>query len=123
MDDTLKRLTELRYITERTGSLHPLQMKNIQMWGYLTIPNSARGMEVYFDFDNRAVSYSVTQPLVHEAPALDKLGAWIRELLGPEYVTVVEYKGGQTYRSKRLKPVPDKSGNEPLYPFEEPVDE
>lgn len=123
MDDVAKQLLDLRYVTTKTGALHPLQIKNLQMWGHLTIPNTRQGMEIFFDFDDRAVSYVVAQPLIGDAPTIDKLGVWVRELLGPEYVVVVQYKGGQTYRTKRLAPLPNKSGNEELFTFEGPPDE
>jgi hypothetical protein len=127
-DDTLKQLMELKYVTQKTGALHPLQMKNLQMWGYLSFPHLKSGkVQTYFHYDKRTITYVISAPLPTKTKtqkknaqlAQDRLNVWVQELLGAEYSAVVEADGEVVYRGKREAAIP-KAAKPPK--FKEPSD-
>lgn len=129
MDETLKQLIELMYVTQKTGALHPLQMKNLQMWGYLTfmwVP--PHEVKAYFHHKKRTVTYDIPKRAKLKTKAkrkevsdsMDRLNLWVQHLLGAEYRVTIEVKGEPIYHGKRGASVP-KDQKEPEY--QEPPDE
>ncbi len=114
-DDLDKQLLELRYITQKTGALHPLQMKNLQMWGYLMLLHVKPSQtQVFFHYDKRTVTYSVpVAPKMKTktekknlAAAWGRLNAWVQQLLGFEYRVLIEAKEKVIFTGKRDAAMP-----------------
>lgn len=111
-----QQLIAMKDLTQRTGAISSLQIKNLQMWFYLLIRFvEPEQLVLGFDFEKRTVLYhGQKKKSKGKVPRnIDnlclKLHTWVQELLGPEYQTVVKIKDKTIYTGKRKVKIPTKA--------------
>ncbi len=96
-----RKLYTLRDVTERTGILHELQVKNLKMWPLVMI--HAKDATCAFDYETRTVTYdigSIDKPKPKNfQERLEALGKAVKQLLGDSYGIVVNLKGKKVFWS------------------------
>lgn len=100
MGDLEQQLLELRAVTLPWGWLHELQIKQLQMWGMLAIPE-CKGLQLSVDLDRWVVKYDSIISPESEMPKnlLDGLARSVRWLLGEGWDVCVTAKNW-TYTSE-----------------------
>ncbi len=111
-----QQLIAMKDLTQRTGAISSLQIKNLQLWFYLLIRFVDTGdLVLGFDFEKRTVLYhgkkkkSKAKVPQNIKSSYEKIHVWVQELLGLEYQTVFQIKDKVVFTGKRRAPIPKPS--------------
>lgn len=97
LSDVQKTILHLRLITELTGALHEVQVKNLFAWFQIAAPH-VTSFDLGFDPEKKEVVYLVKEQKDEQKDELqakryEALGEWVKQLLGDQYVVRIECAG------------------------------
>lgn len=105
--DIQKALIQLRAITNSTGTLHGLQIRQLQVWPRLVVPNSTDAT-AEVEFPKKEIRFSVQakgKKQKGQAARYRWLAQAVKFLLGDEWRIAVSVNGKPAYASERGRPI------------------